>query len=48
VVGQPNVFVQPGDYTVEAVVTNVNPVPFAATVPVTIATPSAPAGIALP
>jgi hypothetical protein len=26
---------QPGDYTVEAVVTNLNPVPFAATVPVT-------------
>jgi intracellular proteinase inhibitor BsuPI len=31
---------QPGDYTVEAVVTNSNPLPFAATVPVTIAMPS--------
>jgi intracellular proteinase inhibitor BsuPI len=39
---------QPGDYTVEAVVTNANPVPFAATVPVTIATPSTSAGIVLP
>ena len=27
---------QPGDYTVEAVVTNTDPLPFAATVPVTI------------
>jgi hypothetical protein len=39
---------QPGDYTVEAVVTNANPVPFAATVPVTIAPPSTSAGIVLP
>ncbi|MBZ5623042.1 MAG: hypothetical protein LAQ69_30585, partial [Acidobacteriia bacterium] len=39
---------QPGDYTVEAVVTNANPVPFAATVSVTIATPSTSAGIVLP
>jgi hypothetical protein len=39
---------QPGDYTVEAVVTNVDPLPFAATVPATIATPSAPVGIVLP
>jgi len=30
---------QPGDYTVEAVVTNANSLPFAATVPVTIAIP---------
>jgi hypothetical protein len=39
---------QPGDYTVEAVVTNANSLPFAATVPVTIATPSTSAGIVLP
>ena len=39
---------QPGDYTVEAVVTNANPEPFAATVPVTIAAPSTSAGIVLP
>jgi hypothetical protein len=39
---------QPGDYTVEAVITNTNPVPFAATVPVTIATPSTSAGIIHP
>jgi len=39
---------RPGDYTVEAVVTNDNPVPFAATVPVTIATPSTSAGMVLP
>jgi hypothetical protein len=32
---------QPGNYTVEAVVTNANTLPFAATVPVTIAPPSA-------
>jgi hypothetical protein len=32
---------QPGDYTVEAVVTNSNSLPFAATVPVTVAPPSA-------
>jgi len=35
---------QPGDYTVEAMVTNANGLPFAATVPVTIAS----AGIILP
>lgn len=39
---------QPGDYTVEAVVTNANSLPFAATVPVTIAMPSTSAGIVLP
>jgi Intracellular proteinase inhibitor len=39
---------QPGDYTVEAVVTNANSLPFAATVPATIATPSTSAGIVLP
>ena len=39
---------QPGDYTVEAVVTNANSLPFAATVPVTISTPSTSAGIVLP
>ena len=39
---------RPGDYTVEAVVTNANPMPFAATASVTIATPSASAGIVLP
>jgi intracellular proteinase inhibitor BsuPI len=39
---------QPGDYTVEAVVTNANSLPFAATVPVTIATASTSAGIVLP
>lgn len=39
---------QPGNYTVEAVVTNDNPVPFAATVPVTIAAPSPSANIVRP
>jgi hypothetical protein len=39
---------QPGDYTVEAVITNANPLPFAATVPVTIAPASAPADIPHP
>ncbi len=39
---------QPGDYTVEAVVTNANSLPFAATVPVTIATATTSAGIVLP
>jgi hypothetical protein len=38
---------QPGDYTVEAVVTNTTPMPFAATVPVTIAAPT-PAGSVVP
>jgi hypothetical protein len=38
---------QPGDYTVEAAVTNSDPMPFAATVPVTIAPPP-PAGAVLP
>ncbi|MBZ5593694.1 MAG: hypothetical protein LAP39_15755 [Acidobacteriia bacterium] len=38
---------QPGDYTVQAVVTNANSLPFAATVPVTIA-PASSAGIVLP
>jgi len=36
---------QPGDYTVEAVVTDANSLPFAATVPVTIASVPASAGI---
>jgi hypothetical protein len=39
---------QAGDYTVEAVVTNANTLPFAATVPVTIATPSTSATILVP
>jgi hypothetical protein len=38
---------QPGDYTVEAAVTNINPLPFAATVPVTIAAGTASTGIVL-
>ncbi len=39
---------QPGDYTVEAVVTNSNSLPFAATVPVTIATAPTTTSIVLP
>jgi hypothetical protein len=39
---------QPGDYTVEAMVTNTNSLPFAAAVPVTIVTPSTSAGIVVP
>ena len=39
---------KPGDYTLEAVVTNTNPVPFAATVPVTIPPISTPSGNILP
>jgi hypothetical protein len=39
---------QPGDYTVEAVITDSNSLPFAATVPVTIAPASTSAGIVLP
>jgi hypothetical protein len=39
---------QPGDYTVEAVVMNDNSLPFGATVPVTIGAPSTSAGIVRP
>jgi hypothetical protein len=39
---------QPGNYTVEAVVTNINPLPFAATVPVTVATTSTVTGVVIP
>ncbi len=39
----PGGVLQPGDYTVQAVVTNANSLPFAATVPVTIA-PASPSG----
>jgi hypothetical protein len=39
---------QPGDYTVEAVVTNVDSLPFGVTVPVTIAAGSSQAGVVFP
>ena len=39
---------QPGEYTVEAVVTNADSLPFAATVPVTIATESTSGGLVIP